>query len=1412
MRRRIGLVMGCILVGSALVLAVVWLPRPAHSRPAALPTARLTPALAQALAQAAPDARLRCLVYLSAQPDWQTLTWPAGRRDRRAAVVDYLQQFTAGAQADLRAQLDEWQQQGAITAYRPYWIFNGVWVEGSPAIIQALAGRPEVARLTLDARRQYVTTTLSAATPPFAPWGVAQIGAPYVHAGLGITGTGVTVAVMDTGADWLHPALFANYRGQRDGVIEHAGHWYDATQITNTTPTDPHGHGTHVLGSAVGRLGLGVAPGASWIAVRVFDAYGFAYTSDIHAGFEWLLAPAGDPALAPDIVNGSWGSAPTSGEWLNDVAALRAAGILPVFAAGNTGPLAMSVATPAGYADVLAVAASDDLDQIAWFSSQGPSVWTAQSKPTLAAPGAGVLSAYPGEAYAIASGTSMAAPHVSGALALLLAGNPELAAPAAVLTTTAHPLSTTHPNPVSGWGRLDVYAAVASQMSHGRLTGQVMAEGAPVPYAVVTVTTAAGVALAYPSDVAGQFAAALAPGVYSVAAAPFGYVPAAVQNLVMVADQTTPITLTLTPLPAGQVQGVVREAVTASPLPARIEVVGAPVATQADNQGTYTLALPAGVHTLRAVLTGQRVLTGVVTVAAGQSHTHDFTLERAPRILLVDSGQWYYLSKIAYYRDALEDNAYAFDEWEVRHPLRDTPMLSDVVDYEVVVWSAPNDAPGLIGAGRVISDYLGLGGNLLISGQDVAFYDGTGLGAQRWWYALLRGQYEGKTTPLSLTGEANTLFADLALDLNGGSSADNQLAPDYASPQEGSLTEVVLRYADGHGAALAAGACDPYRILYLGFGLEGVAEAAGRAQVVARALDYFQASPTRAGVQFVTPSLERFSLPGARLTYTLEVRNRSELVTDTVTLALEGGSWDYELITPTLSLGPCQSGQTRLVVQAPPDLARGVTDVVSVTARPAGDPSLSAYISLTHQTPNPILFVADHRWYDQAAVYRPLLDDLGLAYDYWEIGPHGEVLGSPSTEMLAAYDIVLWYTGYDWFQPITAAESAALATYLANGGRLFLTSQDYMYYHAHDSLTHDYLGVLDFYESITPTQVYMGQSAGRPGPISATLPLTYGVYQNFSDGLIPRPAAQPALWHNGGMPGAVANQGEGWRTLFWGLPFEALPPADRAPVWRALLGWLGDLGDSTLTSSVRVAAPGHWHTYTLALHNQATAPTNQVTATLSLPPELRIDIASLPPAWFYDLLNHQLHWGGDLLPGASLTLTYRALVEATTPAGAQLVTRARLAYARHQLAFDLQTRVWVQTPDLTPSTLTLSPTTLHPGAPATLTLRLANAGLTPAGWVSATLFLPPELRPLTPTLTTITDTALITGRQVQWRTAVEPGETVTLVMQVQALSELAAGRLPLLLVVDDYATAPLLRFQWVDLTPWQRFFPVARQP
>ncbi|MFC2023747.1 hypothetical protein ACFLT5_03305, partial [Chloroflexota bacterium] len=97
----------------------------------------------------------------------------------------------------------------------------------------------------------------------------------------------------------------------------------------------------------------------------------------------------------------------------------------------------------------------------------------------------------------------------------------------------------------------------------------------------------------------------------------------------------------------------------------------------------------------------------------------DLDLVPFPTLLLVDSGPWYYGSQAGYFEQALDDGDYVYDLREIRDPATDVPALEDLAAYDTVVWSAPLDAPGLVGAGDVISNYLGTGGSLFLSGQDI---------------------------------------------------------------------------------------------------------------------------------------------------------------------------------------------------------------------------------------------------------------------------------------------------------------------------------------------------------------------------------------------------------------------------------------------------------------------------------------------------------------------------------------------------------------------------------------------------------------------------------------------------------------------------------------------------------------------
>lgn len=404
-----------------------------------------------------------------------------------------------------------WLQRAQIT-YTPLFIINAIYLpEASRATIEVLATRPEIALIAEDGRLEVspVQVERDVQLRAGTEWGLNRIKAPLVWA-QGYTGQGVVIGGQDTGYDWQHPALLKKYRGwQRDSVGIHDYNWHDAIHkasplhpdtlnpcgFNSTTPCDDHGHGTHTMGTMTGDDGkgnqIGAAPGATWIGCRNMDrGYGSPFT--YLECFQWFLAPtpvAGgspNPALAPDVINNSWGCPtmegcnPTNIPLLDAaVDNLRAAGVFVAVSAGNDGPGCMSInAPPAIFTGSFTVGASNSLDSIAGFSSRGPVVYTGKSKaylkPDVVAPGVTVRSSMPRGFYASLSGTSMAGPHVAGAVALIISANPRLRGQVAqieeILKKTALHLTTRDtcggfsgdsiPNPTFGNGRINVFDAV----------------------------------------------------------------------------------------------------------------------------------------------------------------------------------------------------------------------------------------------------------------------------------------------------------------------------------------------------------------------------------------------------------------------------------------------------------------------------------------------------------------------------------------------------------------------------------------------------------------------------------------------------------------------------------------------------------------------------------------------------------------------------------------------------------------------------------------------------------------------------------------------------------------------------------------------------------------------------------------
>lgn len=337
-------------------------------------------------------------------------------------------------------------------------------------------------------------------------YGIRLIGADSLWQE-GVTGQGVVVAGQDTGYEWALPQIQGQYRGF-DPLSERGDHnynWHDAIHApvpatadslnpcgySTIVPCDDHNHGTHTMGTMVGvdasTPSFGVAPEAQWIACRNMDRGNGAPSTYIEC-FDWFLAPTDLsnneplPSLAPHVINNSW--ACTTGEGCNPdnfslmqevVNNLRMAGIVVVASAGNSGNSCGSISTPAAiYEGAFTVGASNIRDTIANFSSRGLVVVDSsfRIKPNVVAPGVAVKSMVRDGSYRYWNGTSMAGPHVAGAVALLISAVPELAgnvdAIESLLEESAVHLeggsscgldSLAIPNATYGYGRIDVLGA-----------------------------------------------------------------------------------------------------------------------------------------------------------------------------------------------------------------------------------------------------------------------------------------------------------------------------------------------------------------------------------------------------------------------------------------------------------------------------------------------------------------------------------------------------------------------------------------------------------------------------------------------------------------------------------------------------------------------------------------------------------------------------------------------------------------------------------------------------------------------------------------------------------------------------------------------------------------------------------------
>ncbi len=946
-----------------------------------------------------PREKTRFLVYLQEQPDLTQLHEMvfASQAAARTALLQSLQATAAAQQAPLRGLLEQRTLADQVSGYQPFFIVNAIAVEGDLATVIELAQRSDVARLVANYALVSVApeespanseptadATIVASDLAPANWNIDLVEADRVWTELGIRGKGAVVASFDTGVMYRHPALIQQYRGNLgNDRFDHNYNWFepdgklyangDLGPSVSQTPGICSNHGTHTTGTMVGDGGtatskIGMAPAAQWIALPGIcnNTMSGGIHDDIGGlkAFQWLLCPTdlsgamatADCTKAPDVINSSWGSAnPVADLFRPIIRTLRAANIAPVFAAGNPFAGAGSIGTPANAPEAITVGATDRVDRVASFSGRGPSFYPGEQKPEFSAPGVRVLSAVGTNSYSLGSGTSMAAPHVAGLIALMVAADLQdgvrdysIDEIENFMIRTAVDLGTAGADDDYGYGRIDAYAAVNAIMEAGDLRGTVVDAATGAPLGGVQVTGRSGSAnFQAQTGVQGIYSLTVPAGIYDVAIRAWGYTNGDFPGQFVVAGSRSIADFALEPLPVVAVTGEVQGDAGAV-ADALVYVQAAPaVRTRTDATGNYTLQLPVGTHTLIFEQTGYHVEKQQIEVAAASPTAviRNVTLAAAPTLLLVEADAyrgWFLGWPVdLFFRNALESYNYLYDQWPIQYPdTTDTivledgstgyglPSLATLQQYEVVLWVQSgcqigyfgcffNNSPSGLGVAETLAAYMDGGGRIIFSGQDMGFWeDGSSLFADYLYTSLLADDAAGEGDALTGLGILEGLHLTITnASLYGHNNGIVSLAPDAIDAERPLVADdeqdpfaynvgvyPILEYADSQlPAAIAVDACAAdYRAIYFGVGYENIAQRADyRSPAIPATLDrsltWVSGQRENLALELISAERMRFAPPGAMIEHEVRLVNGGkEALTLTLaneTIAHNGSPW-----------------------------------------------------------------------------------------------------------------------------------------------------------------------------------------------------------------------------------------------------------------------------------------------------------------------------------------------------------------------------------------------------------------------------------------------------------------------------------------------------------------------------------------
>jgi len=545
----------------------------------------------------------------------------SGILEGKPGAIGILQSETAKMQEPIKGVVEN--MDGRVI--NSFWLSNALLVEIEERHLENIKTRKDVWGIHTNFELTILPTKfpleeeidLTLLSTEGVTWGLDRIGAPRAWNELGATGSGIRVAVLDTGVDISHPDLAGRMWTDNSIDPSYPGGWIEFDEkgniVKGSTPYDSSSHGTHcsgtILGGNASGIAIGVAPDAWLMHGLVLNQTKGTFTQVV-AGMQWAINPFdqnGNPAGEPaDIVSMSLGATGYYDAMIEPVQNIRSAGIVPMISIGNSG--SGSSGSPGNVYDSFGIGATDVNNNVASFSSGEIIDWPASHpepyiKPDFSAPGVFVYSTVPGNKYGSYSGTSMAAPHAAGTAALILGANSDLTVDEIydLLKDTATWQNIYYdekPCTRYGWGIINAFEAVSIASLNSGIEGTIRdaetkesLSGARIFISETGSTRQV--------NISGYYKFFLSPGTYTLTTSVFGYYNST-EIVVVNSDNFTLQDFMLQPKPGGTITGIVTDSETGKPIEgAIITLLNTSIRTTTNKLGQYSFSVPIGIYDLK---------------------------------------------------------------------------------------------------------------------------------------------------------------------------------------------------------------------------------------------------------------------------------------------------------------------------------------------------------------------------------------------------------------------------------------------------------------------------------------------------------------------------------------------------------------------------------------------------------------------------------------------------------------------------------------------------------------------------------------------------------------------------------------------------------------------------------------------